>query len=161
MTDNSGLTIHKGAAALIALSLLVTGAAGSYLLMQGKSSSTSQQGKTATVAVVQASATPTENSKAGTPLPDVVVSLSAEAVHRAGIVVTPVSSAASGTSLRLPGVVEPNAYKQIAVTPLVAGRITRVSAALGDHVRQGQTLAQIYSPQLAEAQTRYVSGRAM
>jgi RND family efflux transporter MFP subunit len=36
-----------------------------------------------------------------------------------------------------------------------------VSARLGDRVRRGQTLAEIYSPELAEAQTRYVSGMAM
>jgi membrane fusion protein, heavy metal efflux system len=49
----------------------------------------------------------------------------------------------------------------VVVTPLVAGRLTKVGPALGEHVRQGQTLAEIYSPALAEAQTRYVSARAM
>jgi RND family efflux transporter MFP subunit len=63
--------------------------------------------------------------------------------------------------MRLPGVVEPNAYRLVTVTPLVGGRVTRVSAELGAHVRRGQTLAQIYSPELAEAQTKYVSARAM
>jgi len=47
------------------------------------------------------------------------------------------------------------------VTPLVAGRVTKVGPALGDRVRRGQTLAEIYSPTLAEAQTRYVSAQAM
>ncbi len=65
------------------------------------------------------------------------------------------------TELRLPGVVEPNAYRQVVVTPLVAGRVTKVGPALGDRVRRGQTLAEIYSPALAEAQTRYVSAQAM
>ena len=37
----------------------------------------------------------------------------------------------------------------------------RVGPALGDRVRRGQTLAEIYSPTLAEAQTRYVSAQAM
>jgi RND family efflux transporter MFP subunit len=58
-------------------------------------------------------------------------------------------------------VVAPNAYRQVTVTPLVSGRITRVDANLGDRVRRGQTIALIYSPQLAEAQTRYLSARAM
>jgi RND family efflux transporter MFP subunit len=39
--------------------------------------------------------------------------------------------------------------------------VIRVSAELGDGVRRGDTMAQIYSPPLAEAQTRYVSVRAM
>jgi len=63
--------------------------------------------------------------------------------------------------MRLPGVVEPNAYRQVVVTPVVAGRVTKVGPALGDHVRRGQTLVEIYSPSLADAQTRYVSAKAM
>ena len=82
-------------------------------------------------------------------------------MERAGIVVAPVTSGTSGTEIRLPGVVEPNAYRQVVVTPLVAGRVTKVGPALGDHVRRGQTLAEIHSPALAEAQTRYVSAQAM
>jgi RND family efflux transporter MFP subunit len=95
------------------------------------------------------------------PLPDLIVPLRADAVERAGIVVAPVASGTSAGGIRLPGVVEPNAYREVAVTPLVAGRVTRVSAELGANVRRGQTLAQIYSPELAEAQTKYVSAKAM
>jgi RND family efflux transporter MFP subunit len=36
----------------------------------------------------------------------------------------------------------------------------RVTADLGQHVQRGQTLAQIFSPELADAQTRYISARA-
>ena len=82
-------------------------------------------------------------------------------MERAGIVVASVTSGTAGTDLRLPGVVEPNAYRQVVVTPLVAGRVTKVGPALGDRVRRGQTLTEIYSPALAEAQTRYVSAQAM
>ena len=82
-------------------------------------------------------------------------------MERAGIVVAPVASGPSATEIRLPGVVEPNAYRQVVVTPLVAGRVTKVVPALGDRVRRGQTMAEIYSPALAEAQTRYVSAQAM
>jgi cobalt-zinc-cadmium efflux system membrane fusion protein len=35
-----------------------------------------------------------------------------------------------------------------------------VSAELGTTVRRGQSLAQIYSPQLSETQTKYVSAKA-
>jgi cobalt-zinc-cadmium efflux system membrane fusion protein len=82
-------------------------------------------------------------------------------VERAGIVAAPVMSGTSATEIRLPGVVEPNAYRQVVVTPLVAGRVTKVGPALGDRVRRGQTLAEIYSPALAEARARYVSAQAM
>ncbi|MFN2444726.1 MAG: efflux RND transporter periplasmic adaptor subunit [Vicinamibacterales bacterium] len=164
MTRESGLTIPKGTAVLIAAALLATGAAASYLLMRSADSNGVAPGAMASGAAAEpasAPASPGSPNRINTPLPDVVVPLSAEAVERAGIVVAPVSSGESRTDVRLPGVVEPNAYKRVAVTPLVGGRVTRVSAELGDPVRRGQTLAQIYSPQLAGAQTKYVSAEAM
>jgi cobalt-zinc-cadmium efflux system membrane fusion protein len=64
-------------------------------------------------------------------------------------------------SLVLPGLVAPNAYRQVPVTPLVGGRVVRVSAQLGDRVRRGQSVVQVYSPELAEARTTYVAATAM
>ena len=90
----------------------------------------------------------------------VSVSLSPEAIQRAGIVVAPVRAGGSNGVVRVPGVVEPNAYREVVVTPVAGGRVTRVNVQLGDQVRRGQTLAQIYSPQLADAQTRYLSAQA-
>jgi RND family efflux transporter MFP subunit len=94
------------------------------------------------------------------PLPDVVITLTKEAVERAGITVSPVGAGAVSSGVRVPGVIEPNAYRQVVVTPLVAGRVTRVQVVLGEQVRRGQTMAQVFSPELAEAQTRYISARA-
>ena len=91
---------------------------------------------------------------------DVVVTLTPEAIQRAGIVIAPVSPGRDTSTLRLPGVVEPNAYKQVVITPLVGGRVTRVLAELGQSVRRGQPLADIFSPELAEVETRFVSARA-
>ena len=89
------------------------------------------------------------------------VTLTAEAVKRAGIAIVTVAGGAGRSSVvRLPGTVEANAYKEVVVTPLVAGRVTRVLAELGDQVRKGQTLMQIYSPELADSQTRYLSAQA-
>ena len=68
--------------------------------------------------------------------------------------------AAGSSAVRIPGTVEPNAYKQVVVTPLVAGRVTRVLVELGDQVRRGQTLLQVFSPELADAQTKYLSAKA-
>jgi membrane fusion protein, heavy metal efflux system len=162
MTGESRVTMHKGAAALIGLALLLTGAGASYLLTRtsaggGDQMGTMPTGTTASGAQPPATATPPDSG----PLPDVFVTLTREAVERAGIVVAPVQIGTSAGEIRLPGVVEPNAYRQVAVTPLVAGRVTRVSVELGASVRRGQTLAQIYSPELAEAQTTYVSAKAM
>jgi membrane fusion protein, heavy metal efflux system len=91
---------------------------------------------------------------------DASVRLSPDEVTRAHITVTPVEAVALSESVTIPGVVEPNAYKQTVVTALVAGRITRVLAELGQHVRRGQALAEVYSPELADAQRAYISDAA-
>ena len=73
-------------------------------------------------------------SSISTPAPsaasEVVITLTPEAIQRAGIVLVPVSAGRDTSALRLPGVVQPNAYKQIVITPVVAGRVTRVLAEL-------------------------------
>ena len=160
MTSDTRMTMHRGAAALVAIALLAAGAGATYLLMRGDAGTGGHAADPGTPTGGRASpAAPfaTGNS----PLPDVIVPLSPDAVERAGVVVEPVASGTSATEIRLPGVVEPNAYRQVVVTPLVAGRLTKVVPALGDRVRRGQTLAEIYSPALSEAQTRYVSTQAM
>jgi RND family efflux transporter MFP subunit len=160
MTIDTRVTIHKGAAALVAIALLAVGAGAAYLLMRNHSGAGGPVAKMPSPAGAQpspAASAATSNA----PLPDVIVSLSRDAVERAGIVVASVTSGTSATEMRLPGVVEPNAYRQVVVTPLVAGRVTRVGPALGDRVGRGQSLAEIYSPTLAEAQTRYISAQTM
>ena len=160
MTSDTRVTMHRGAAALVAIALLAAGAGATYLLMRSDAGA----GGHAADMPSPTGAQPSPAASAGAsnaPLSDVVVPLSQDAVERAGIVVAPVASGTSATEIRLPGVVEPNAYRQVVVTPLVAGRVTKVGPALGDRVRRGQTLAEIYSPALAEAQTRYVSAQAM
>ena len=160
MMSDTRVTMHKGAAALVAIGLLAAGAGAAYLLMRSDAGTGGHVANMSAPAGVQ----PSSGASAATsnaPLPDVVVLLGQDAVARAGIVVAQAMSGTSATEIRLPGVVEPNAYRQVVVTPLVAGRVTKVGPALGDRVRRGQTLAEIYSPTLAEAQTRYVSAQAM
>jgi RND family efflux transporter MFP subunit len=165
MTGESHVTVHKRAAALVAVALVLAGAGASYLFVPGRAGRPEQMDApaVATARTPPSDAQPSSATAAprNAPLPDVVVPLTPEAIKRAGIVVAPVAEGTSASGIRLPGNVEPNAYRQVAVTPLVAGRVTRVSAELGARVRRGQTLAQIYSPELADAQTKYVSARAM
>ena len=158
MTGDTRVTMHPGAAALVAIALLAAGAGAMYLVIRsdaarGAVSASPPRGRQASPAVPAATI--------GSPAPEVIVPLSREAIQRSGIIVAPVAVGTSGTQLRLPGIVEANAYGQVVVTPLVAGRVTKVVSALGDRVRRGQPLAEIYSPALAEAQTRYVSAKAM
>jgi membrane fusion protein, heavy metal efflux system len=155
MTEERGLQISPTVAVTTVLSMLLVGAGGTYLLMrEGRAPDAMQAGASSPTSA------PAMEHSAG-PSPDVVVTLTKDAADRAGIRVTQVSTTAGAENLRVPGVVEPNAYGQVTVTPLVGGRIVMVSAQLGDRVRKGQPIAEVYSPELAEARTRYVGARAM
>lgn len=167
MTESRRLHVSPGLAAAAALSVLIIGAGGTYVLMRnGQRPANAPMDAHGATATNQAPA-PGGAASAGTqdgsraPHADVVITLSKEAADRAGIEVTPVATRAATDSLRVPGVVEPNGYRQVTVTPLVGGRVVRVSVQLGDRVRKGQLLAQVYSPELAEARTKYVAARAM
>src|SRR6185312_7785677 len=119
-----------------------------------------QQRPANTAPLAASGAPPPAATAPGGSVAEAVVTLTSEATQRAGIVLATVTSGRAGSTLRLPGVVEANAYKQVTVTPLVAGRVTRVLAELGQRVRRGQEIAEIFSPELSEAETRYVSARA-
>lgn len=61
------------------------------------------------------------------------------------------------SSLRTTATVQPNAYRETPVLPLVDGRVTNVKVELGDTVKEGQVLATIFSAELAEAQMKYLT----
>lgn len=61
------------------------------------------------------------------------------------------------SSLRTTATVQPNAYRETPVLPLVDGRVTNVKVQLGDTVKEGQVLATIFSAELAEAQMKYLT----
>ena len=168
MSQGRMLRVRPAVAGMLALALLSLGAALAYVLIRGREPSAA--GPSALNGPTASTPTPAPTVTGGeTPgrthredrLPDVLVPIGEEAVARAGIKTTLVTATAGTSEIRLPGVVEPNAYKQVNVTPLVSGRVTQVSAELGAHVKRGQPIAQLYSPELAEAQTKYVAARAM
>ena len=150
----------------VALVLLALGAGGTYVALRPGGASGSSAADPDTVASIAASALPPmaalpESESVRTlPLPDVTVTLTEEGVQRAGLVLVRVAASVVGEGLRAPGVVQPNAYRQVVVTPVVAGRVTRVLAELGQAVQEGEMVAQVFSSELAEAQARYVSARA-
>jgi RND family efflux transporter MFP subunit len=55
----------------------------------------------------------------------------------------------------------PNAYREVKVTPIAAGIVTRLHAELGTRVTRGAPLATIFSAELADAQTKLLSMAAM
>ncbi|MGH7356028.1 MAG: efflux RND transporter periplasmic adaptor subunit [Candidatus Rokuibacteriota bacterium] len=87
--------------------------------------------------------------------------LTPDAVARAGIKTATVSAAESTASVRVPGSVMPNAYREVKVTPIVGGIVTKVHVALGDTVRRGAPIVTLFSAELADAQTKYLSMAAM
>src|SRR5262245_36634399 len=58
------------------------------------------------------------------------------------------------------GVVQANSYKETPVVSLVGGIVRSVSAELGQNVRRGQRVAVVFSNELAEAQTKYLTAVA-
>ena len=83
--------------------------------------------------------------------------LPAELVERARLGFGTVQRQALAESFRTPAIVEPNAYRETPVFPLVEGRIKKVEVQLGDTVREGEILATIFSADLAEVQMKYLT----
>src|SRR3989449_1516831 len=91
----------------------------------------------------------------------VEVSLTPEAAERAGVKTAVVPSGPSVSTITVPGTVMSNAYRDTKVNALVGGIVRQVSVELGSPVERGQPLAVIFSIELAEAQMKYLSMRAM
>lgn len=87
------------------------------------------------------------------------VQLSPDMVTRVGIRTATVRAGGADSSWRAPGTVDANAYRQTVVTPVAGGRVTSVAADLGQVVTEGQSLAEIYSPELADAERAYLTSR--
>jgi cobalt-zinc-cadmium efflux system membrane fusion protein len=92
---------------------------------------------------------------------EVEVILAPEAVAQAGIKTAEVSVVEPRASTEVPGVVTANAYREVKVTPLVGGIVRKVHAELGMAVKPGTPLATLFSAELADAQTKYLSMQAM
>jgi cobalt-zinc-cadmium efflux system membrane fusion protein len=167
MTGDRGPLASPLALAAIVAAAVAAGAGATYVLVRGGSTQVRHDTPAGAASApaasrpaggpAAASATPT----AVDALPDLEVTLEDDAVERAGIVITRVGSTTMSDVLRLPGVVEPNAYRLVSVTPLVGGRVVGVLVQLGDRVKRGQAIAQVYSPELAGARTKFVAARAM
>ena len=111
-------------------------------------------------------AAPRRDAAAAAPLPspgagavdaEVEIVLSPEAVARAGFKTAEVTADGKTGGPVVPGTVMPNAYREVKVTPIAAGVVTKVHVELGAAVRRGLPLATLFSTDLADAQTRYLS----
>jgi cobalt-zinc-cadmium efflux system membrane fusion protein len=102
-------------------------------------------------------------AKAPAPAGDEVVevSLTPEAIERAGIKTAVIGAQAVVSGITVPGTVTTNAYRDTKVNSLVGGVVREVSVDLGSAVSRGQALAVIFSAELADAQMKYLSMQAM
>jgi cobalt-zinc-cadmium efflux system membrane fusion protein len=88
---------------------------------------------------------------------DPEINLTADDLKKSQIHTARVMKRATKSTLRVPGIVKPDEYREVHVTPIADGIVRQVPVVLGDHVRSGQPLAVIFSSELAEAETQYLA----
>jgi cobalt-zinc-cadmium efflux system membrane fusion protein len=88
---------------------------------------------------------------------DLQVELGPDDLKKAQVQTVHVDMRETSSTLRVPGIVNPDEYREVHVTPLVGGVIRQVPVVLGDHVRRGQLMAVIFSSELADAETGYLA----
>ena len=107
------------------------------------------------------SAPPAAALSSADPPGDVEVVLSADALAKIGIKTSTIAAVDASASVQVPGSVMPNAYREVKVTPIVGGIVTKVPVGLGDPVRRGDPVVVLFSAELADAQTKYLSMAAI
>jgi len=85
---------------------------------------------------------------------DLQVELGPDDLKKAQVQTVHVDVRKTASTLRVPGIVNPDEYREVHVTSLVGGVIKQVPVVLGDHVKRGQPLAVVFSGELAEAETQ-------
>ena len=90
------------------------------------------------------------------------LTIARDVAARSGLKVEAVGEqlAANVASRTATGVVQANAYRSTPVVSLVGGRVTGVGAEAGQSVKRGQTVAVVFSDELAMAQSKYLSAQA-
>jgi cobalt-zinc-cadmium efflux system membrane fusion protein len=84
------------------------------------------------------------------------VTLSAEAVKAADLKTATAASRLFGRRIIAPGELEWNARRVVHLTARTAGRLESVLAVPGDRVREGQVMAEIFSPEYLTRQAEYI-----
>ena len=150
-----GTFIRRLGQSLVALGLVALGALGATLMSR----------LTGSLPPVPVTAAPPPSPAASqavpTPDTEVELMLTSEAVRQAGIKTAEVTTAASQTTVQLPGSVMADAYREVQVVPIAGGIVTEVHVELGTAVKRGASMATVFSTELAEAQTKYLSMQAM
>lgn len=143
--------------AALALSLVATGAVGAVVVLRY------QNGPTPSVSTAPAAQAPTGAPASVPPAStaDAEVLLAPGTLAKIGIKTATVTATNTQTAIQIPGTVMPNAYGEVKVTPIASGIVTKTHVELGTAVRRGASLMTVFSAELAEAQTKYLSMAAM
>ncbi len=154
---NAAVPSRKRWLALVVLLIIAAGALG-YWLMRGTDRG-GLSGRPVPTPDFDATS-PSAGGKAPRP-GDLLITIQPDKLENAHLK-TEVASAqfltpATASGLRTTGTVEPNAYKVTPVMPIAGGIVRQVNFELGDNVERGQKLATIFSTELADAQTAYLS----
>jgi RND family efflux transporter MFP subunit len=173
--------VRTGVKLLLALALVAAGLAGGVIWGERRAANEAAKAKTSPAGGPSAEQKTDAGGQAGT-MPSmpgmagmnaagqqsggqaeevVEVSLTSDAVERAGIKIAEVGSRTAVGAITVPATVMSNAYRDTKVNALVGGIVRQVSAELGNPVERGQPLAVIFSAELADAQMKYLSMRAM
>ena len=148
---------------VIAAVLLAAGAiVMTWLLTRGSSQSPIAGRAVPAPAGESVPATPGSALTGTTPRPgEMVITLSPDKLENARLKTEVVaeqtgipSEGAAGT--RTTGTVQSNAYKEVPVFPIAGGIVRQINVELGNKVNRGQTLATIFSSELADAQSAYL-----
>lgn len=93
---------------------------------------------------------------------DQKITLTDEQLKAAGFEFATVGETIDGETLSsaTTGVIQANEYQSTPVNSLVGGIVREVFRELGDYVRNGQTIATVYSDELAATQAKYLSMKA-
>lgn len=89
-----------------------------------------------------------------------LVELTPQAMTAAGIQYAQVVSRVAMAPLKATGTIEANQQRMQEVTPLVSGRVERVTAIAGDRVTAGSVLAVLSSPEVAELHGKELEAQA-
>jgi cobalt-zinc-cadmium efflux system membrane fusion protein len=96
------------------------------------------------------------------PAGDQKLTLTPEQLQRAGLKIETVGEqpSAEAAGLMTTGTVQANTYKETPVISLVAGIVRSVSSELGQNVKRGQKVAVVFSNELADVESRYLTAVA-
>ena len=138
--------------------IVIAGAALAILLLRSRSNS----GRPVPAPRSLANDQTANQSDSGASTKEPTLTLAPEQIQRAGIKIETVGERMSiePTGQQTTGVVQSNAYRETSVISLVGGIVRNVTTELGQSVNKGQTLAVVFSNELADAQSRYLAAEA-